>query len=184
MVGVVIVASAVIFGGRSASSSPVRSSAGRATHAPGHPLVWPAFLGVYPAGHGYGPVASFAQAAGQRPNIVEYASPWYEPFPTSYAQTLRRHGARRLVQMDPTYVTAKGIAAGRYDGYLRVVRRERVRDFGHAVIISFGHESERPLVLVGLQAHTPRIGVRGRVAAHRHALPRPGRRQRHLAVDH
>src|SRR6202044_745987 len=33
MVGVVIVASAVIFGGHSASSSPVRSSAERVTHA-------------------------------------------------------------------------------------------------------------------------------------------------------
>ena len=165
MVGVVIVASAVIFGGRSASSSPVRSSAGRATHAPGHPLVWPAFLGVYPAGHGYGPVASFAQAAGQRPNIVEYASPWYEPFPTSYAQTLRRHGAFMLVQMDPTYVTAKGIAAGRYDGYLRSYA-ESVRDFGHAVIISFGHEMNAPWYSWGY-THTPPSAF---VAAWRHIV--------------
>jgi mannan endo-1,4-beta-mannosidase len=165
MVGVVIVASAVIFGGRSASSSPVRSAAGRATHAPAHPLVWPAFLGVYPAGHGYGPVASFAKAAGQRPNIVEYASPWYEPFPTSYAQTLRRHGAFMLVQMDPTYVTAKRIAAGRYDGYLSSYA-ESVRDLGRAVIISFGHEMNAPWYSWGYR-HTPPATF---VAAWRHIV--------------
>jgi hypothetical protein len=165
MVGVVIIASAVIFGGRSASSSPVRSSAGRATHAPAHPLVWPAFLGVYPAGHGYGPVASFAKAAGQRPNIVEYASPWYEPFPTSYAQTLRRHGAFMLIQMDPTYVTAKRIAAGRYDGYLSSYA-ESVRDLGHAVIISFGPEMNAPWYSWGY-THTPPSAF---VAAWRHIV--------------
>ena len=41
---------------------------------------------------------------------------------------------------------------------------------------------ERPLVLVGLRAH-PARHLRGRVAAHRDAVPRPGRRERHLAVD-
>jgi hypothetical protein len=42
---------------------------------------------------------------------------------------------------------------------------------------------ERPLVLVGLRAR-PAVDLRGRLAAHREGVPRPGRRQRHLAVDH
>ena len=151
MVGVVIVASAVIFGGRSGPSSPVRSSAERVTHAVAPAR--PAYLGVDPSGHGYGPVASFAKAAGRQPNIVEYFSGWYEPFPTSYAQTLRRHGAFMLVQMDPTFVTAKRIAAGRYDGYLSSYA-ESVRDFGRAVIISFGHEMNAPWYSWGY-GHTP-----------------------------
>ena len=153
MVAVVIVASAVIFGGHSASSSSVRSSVGRVTHPPAATLVAPEILGVYPARHGYGPVASFAKAVGQRPNMVEYVSRWYEPFPTSYAQTLRRHGAFMLVQIDPTYASVKRIAAGDYDGYLSSYAQS-VRAFGHAVIISFGHEMNAPWYSWGYR-HTP-----------------------------
>jgi len=165
MVGVVIVASAVIFGGHSASSSAVRSSAGLVNHPPAATLAAPEILGVYPAGHGYGPVASFAKAAGQRPNVVEYPSRWYEPFPTSYAQTLRRHGAFMLVQVAPTYVTAKNIAAGDYDGYLASYARS-VRDFGHAVIISFGHEMNAPWYSWGYENTPPSTFV----AAWRHLV--------------
>jgi mannan endo-1,4-beta-mannosidase len=165
MVGVVIVASAVIFGGHSASSSTARSSVGRVTHAPALPPAGPGFLGVYPAGGGYGPVASFAKAAGQRPNVVEYVSRWYEPFPTSYAQTLRGHGAFMLVQIDPTYISAKRIAAGRYDGYLSSYA-ESVRAFGHAVVISFGHEMNAPWYSWGY-GHTPPATF---VAAWRHIV--------------
>jgi len=162
MVAVVIVASAVIFGGHSASSSAVRSSLGRVTRPP---AAAPPYLGVYPAGHGYGPVASFAKAAGQRPNIVEYVSQWHEPFPSSYAQTLHRHRAIMLVQMDPTYVTAKRITAGRYDGYLRSYAVS-ARDFGHAVIISFGQEMNAPWYSWGYR-HTPPATF---VAAWRHIV--------------
>ena len=145
MVGVVIVASAVIFGGHSASSSPARSSAGQVTHARAHlpPFAGPPYLGVYPAGRGYGPVASFAKAAGRQPNVVEYLSRWNEPFPASYAQTLHRHGAIVMVQIEPTYVSAKRIAAGDYDGYLSSYALS-VRDFGHPLIIGFGREMNAP----------------------------------------
>jgi hypothetical protein len=165
MVGVVIVASAVIFGGHSASSSPVRSSIGQVTHAAAPLVAGPPYLGVYPAGHGYGPVASFAKAAGRQPNIVEYISRWYEPFPASYAQTLHRHGAIVMVQIDPTYASAKRIAAGRYDGYLSSYALS-VRDFGRAVIIGFGHEMNAPWYSWGY-GHTPSSTF---VAAWRHIV--------------
>jgi mannan endo-1,4-beta-mannosidase len=165
MVGVVIVASAVIFGGHSASSSPVRSSAGRVTHASAPSLVGPAYLGVYPAGHGYGPVASFAKAAGRRPNIVEYLSRWDEPFPASYARTLRRHGAIVMVQIEPTFASVKRIAAGDYDSYLRSYADD-VRAFGRAVIIGFGHEMNAPWYSWGYRRVPPSTFV----AAWRHIV--------------
>jgi hypothetical protein len=165
MVGVVIVASAVIFGGRSASSSQVRSSAGRTTHEPRRTLIAPDFLGVYPTGHGYGPVASFAKAAGQRPNIVEYISRWDEPFPASYARTLHRHRAIVMAQIDPTYASVKRIAAGDYDGYLSSYAQS-VRAFSHAVIISFGREMNAPWYSWGY-GHTPSATF---VAAWRHIV--------------
>jgi len=99
------------------------------------------YLGVYAAGtpQTYQSVAPFARAAGRHPNIVGYYSGWGQAFATSFAQTVRRHGAVTIVQMDPTYASVPGIAAGRYDSYLRTYARS-VRDFGHAVIIGFGHE--------------------------------------------
>jgi hypothetical protein len=43
------------------------------------------------------------------------------------------------VQIDPTYATVSEIAAGTYDAYLETYA-DSVRDFGHAVVIGFGHE--------------------------------------------
>jgi beta-mannanase len=47
------------------------------------------------------------------------------------------------VQIDPTYASVAGIADGAYDGYLREYA-DSVRDFGHAVVIGFGHEVNAP----------------------------------------
>ena len=44
-----------------------------------------------------------------------------------------------MLQWDPTGVSVATIAAGRYDGYLRLFAAS-VRDFGHPVVIGFGHE--------------------------------------------
>ena len=64
--------------------------------------------------------------------------------------------------------------------YLRTYA-DSVRDFGHAVVIGFGHEMNAHLLL-GLRPR-PAADVHRRLAAHRDAVPRPGRRQRHLAMD-
>jgi hypothetical protein len=167
MVAVVILASAAIVGGRVFSSSPARSPAGQVTRAHPHTATptSPVLLGVYPAGRGYGPIASFANAAGQRPDIVGYFSGWYTPFPTSYAQTIRSHGAAVMVQLDPAHISVKGIAAGRYDGYLSAYA-ESVRSFGHAVIIGFGHEMNAPWYSWGYGHTSPATFV----AAWRHIV--------------
>ena len=103
------------------------------------------YLGVYEVGSppGYQPIAAFARAAGESPNLVAYYSGWAEPFPTSFAMAVRRDGAALFVQIDPTYASVSSIVAGDYDSYLRSYA-DSVRDFGHAVVIGFGHEMNGP----------------------------------------
>jgi mannan endo-1,4-beta-mannosidase len=99
------------------------------------------YLGVYEPGAppAYAPIAGFALAAGRQPNLVGYYSGWAEPFASSFARKVRRHGIIPYVQIDPTYASVSAIAAGAYDVYLRGYA-DSVRDFGHAVVIGFGHE--------------------------------------------
>jgi hypothetical protein len=99
------------------------------------------YLGVYATGDptGYAQITQFAQTAGRQPNIAGYFSGWAEKFATAFARTARAHGAATIVQIDPTYASIAAIAAGNYDGYLRSFA-DSVRDFGHPVIIGFGHE--------------------------------------------
>jgi Glycosyl hydrolase family 26 len=109
------------------------------------PVLPAAYLGVFEPGSppGYGGIAAFTQAAGKRPNIVEYYSGWAEPFNTSFAEMLHKHGIIPLVQIDPTDASVSAIAAGTYDDYLRSYA-DSVSHFGHAVIIGFGHEMNAP----------------------------------------
>ena len=99
------------------------------------------YLGVYEKGppFTFQPVSDFAATAGRHPNLVGYYSGWREPFKRSFAETVRRHGAVTILQMDPTYASIPAIVAGSYDPYLRSFAGS-VRDFGHPVIIGFGHE--------------------------------------------
>jgi mannan endo-1,4-beta-mannosidase len=99
------------------------------------------YLGVFEDGSppGYQPIAEFAQAVGKRPDLVGYYSGWAEPFATSYAQMIRRHGVIPFVQIDPSLASVSAIADGDYDIYLRTYADE-VRAFGHPVVIGFGHE--------------------------------------------
>jgi mannan endo-1,4-beta-mannosidase len=99
------------------------------------------FLGVYASGtpQAYQAVDHFSRATATKPNLVGYYSGWPEEFATSFAETVYRHGAVPILQMDPTHASVAEIAAGGYDDYLRSFA-SRVRAFGHAVVIGFGHE--------------------------------------------
>jgi beta-mannanase len=99
------------------------------------------YLGVYETGppQQYAPVVEFTTAVGRRPNLVGYYSGWGEHFATSFADTVRRHGAAPIIQWDPTGASISKIAAGRYDRYLRSFANS-VRDYGQPVVIGFGHE--------------------------------------------
>jgi Glycosyl hydrolase family 26 len=104
-----------------------------------------AYLGTFEPGAppGYGAITEFAQAAGKQPNIVGYYSGWAQPFNMSFAETLKAHGAIPFVQIDPTDASVTAMAAGTYDEYLRSYA-DSVRNYGHAVIIGFGHEMNAP----------------------------------------
>jgi hypothetical protein len=104
-----------------------------------------AYLGVFASGSpsGYGGIAAFARAAGRQPNLAGYYSGWAEPFDTSFAEMLGKHGVTPLVQIDPTDASVPAIAAGTYDDYLRSYA-DSVRDFGQPVVIGFGQEMNAP----------------------------------------
>jgi mannan endo-1,4-beta-mannosidase len=128
---------AVAYAGIRLLYAPARPPAAHALLPP-NPF---SYLGVYEGGSppAYEPIADFASAVGRQPNMDGYYSGWAEPFATSFAQKIYRHGIIPYVQIDPTYASVSGIAAGDYDSYLRSYA-DSVRDFGHAVVIGFGHE--------------------------------------------
>ena len=83
----------------------------------------------------------------------------------SYAQTLHEHGVIPFVQIDPTAASISAIASGTYDDYLGSYA-ESVRDFGHAVVIGFGHEMNASWYSWGYK-HVPAATF---VAAWRHIV--------------
>ena len=99
------------------------------------------YLGVFEPGvpPNYGPITQFARTVGKQPNLVGYYSGWAQPFPSSFADKLYNHHSFPYVQIDPSYASVSGVAAGTYDDYLRTYA-DSVRDFGHPVVIGFGHE--------------------------------------------
>ena len=99
------------------------------------------YLGVFEPGAppSWNPVAEFAAAAGREPNLLGYYSGWLQPFDMSFAETIHQHDVIPFVQIDPTYASIAAIADGTYDDYLRTYA-DSVRDFGHNVVIGFGHE--------------------------------------------
>jgi mannan endo-1,4-beta-mannosidase len=146
ILAIVLAATAVaVTGTRFITSSPNRPVAVHGSLPP----TLASYLGVFEPGAppGYGAVAAFALAAGRRPNLVGYYSGWAQPFDTSFAEMLRKHGVTPFVQIDPTDASVAAIAAGTYDEYLRSYA-DSVRDFGDsaatpksaAVVIGFGHE--------------------------------------------
>jgi len=118
----------------------VTTKAVTAVHAPLSPHE-SSYLGVYEdnAPPNYQPIEKFAQTVGKQPNLVGYFSGWTEPFNTAFADVLHQHGAIPFIQIDPTYASVAGIAAGDYDTYLRRYAAS-VRSFRSSVVIGFGHE--------------------------------------------
>ena len=125
------------------------------------------YLGVFEPGAppAYDAVADFAAAAGREPNLLGFYSGWTEPFDTSFAQTLHRHGVIPFVQIDPNDASIAAIADGTYDDYLRTYA-DSVRGFDHNVVIGFGHEMNAPWYSWGYRHVTPATFV----AAWRHIV--------------
>jgi mannan endo-1,4-beta-mannosidase len=131
------------------------------------PVVPHAYFGAFERGAppSYQPVATFAKAAGKAPNLAGYFSGWAEPFATKFARMISRRHQIPFVQIDPTLASVSGIAAGYYDRYLRSYA-DSVRNYGHAVVIGFGHEMNAPWYSWGYGHVSPHTFV----AAWRHIV--------------
>lgn len=103
------------------------------------------YVGVYQPGvpASAAPVADFDKAAHVTVNIASYYSTWGEPFQASFAAALARDGAVPLIQVEPYGTALADIAGGQDDAYL-VSYAAAVRQYGKAVVISFGHEMNGP----------------------------------------
>jgi mannan endo-1,4-beta-mannosidase len=163
LLAVAIAAVAVTFAGARLLAAPTRPPAVHA-RLPASPA---SYLGVYEGGAPPSPasIADFALAVGHQPNLAGYFSGWAERFQTSYALEVRRRGMIPFVQIDPSFASVAGIAAGAYDGYLRAYA-DSVRDYGYGVVIGFGHEMNAPWYSWGY-GHTPPATF---VAAWRHIV--------------
>jgi mannan endo-1,4-beta-mannosidase len=119
------------------------------------------YLGVYEPGEpgSYAAIARFATVAGRTPNLDGYYSGWPEPFKLTFARLALRHDATALVQMDPADASVAAVAAGTYDDYLRAYA-DSVRDFGHPVVIGFGHEMNATWYSWGYGHLAPRTFVK------------------------
>jgi mannan endo-1,4-beta-mannosidase len=124
-----------------APRAPRAPAAQAAARGPAWPRMPSVYIGVFERGvpRSYQPVVRFATTVGVRPNLVLYYSGWNESFRLSFARAAHAHGATPLVQIDPDHVSLRAIAAGKYDTYLREFGRS-VGEFGHPVVIGFGHE--------------------------------------------
>ena len=163
LVAVAVAVAAVAYAIIRFAPSPSGPAIARAS-LPANPA---SYLGTYEHGppDTYQPDAEFAQAVGRQPNLVGYYSGWEEVFKTSFAETVRGHGAVTILQMDPTDASVQAIAAGDDDGYLRSFA-DSVRDFGQPVVIGFGHEMNATWYSWGYGHVPPRVFV----AAWRHIV--------------
>jgi Glycosyl hydrolase family 26 len=165
-----VVLAAVVAAGTALTFTGVRFVIVPGSPPPAHASLPPSpssYLGVYEAGAppSYSPIAAFARVTGTQPNLAGYYSGWTESFAASFARKVRAHGVIPYVQIDPTYASVSAIARGTYDGYLRSYA-DSVRDFGHAVVIGFGHEMNAPWYSWGY-GHVPPSTF---IAAWRHVV--------------
>jgi len=118
------------------------------------------YLGVYEPGteKSYAPIDTYAMAIGRQPNLVLYYNGWGGGFPLSLATMAREHGATLVIDLDPYRASLGSIAHGKQDGYLRSFA-EAVLDFGHPVVISFGHEMNGDWYPWGWTHASPKVFV-------------------------
>jgi hypothetical protein len=124
-------------------------------------------IGVYQ--HGSPPSwaadGSFGSVTGAHVSLALTYIPWEGGFQTSFARMAARHGATILIQIQPTGISLARIAAGDYDHWLRSYAAH-CRDYGHPVVIGFGHEMNGSWYSWGVSHQSPASFV----AAWRHIV--------------
>ena len=129
------------------------------------PVRTQSYLGAYEttSPNSYKGMRTFAKTIGRTPNLALYYSGWWEPFRTSFAREAYNSGATPVVQIDPSnpphnMVSIAGIVAGEYDSYLESFADE-VADFGHQVVVGFGHEPDGKWYTWGQDYISPAVWV-------------------------
>jgi mannan endo-1,4-beta-mannosidase len=146
-----------------AAAAPARPGRSAAPRRPVHaspPRVPLRYLGVYADG-APGSVAGlnrFAVATGRQPNVALYYSSWNERFQLGFARQAYSDGATTAVQIEPFGISLAGVAAGKYDSYLRSYASQ-VAAFGHPVIIGFAHEPDGSWYPWGARGCSPRTWI-------------------------
>lgn len=85
------------------------------------------------------PLSEFNSETGVSPKFALYFSEWGQSFETKFATTEAGRGAIPVVQIESGGLNVESIADGAQDAYLDKFA-EQVRDFGHQVVLSYGHE--------------------------------------------
>ncbi len=173
IVVVLAVAAAVVSVAVVGDRPPARPGGPPVAHASLPPRL-ASYLGVYEAGSPprFAEIQAFARAAGRKPSLAGYYGGWGQQFESGFAGVLHSHGITPVVQIDPTGADVTAIASGAYDSYLRSYATS-VRDFGHAVVIGFGHEMNATWYSWGYH-HVPARTFTNGLAAHRDRLPAAG----------
>lgn len=84
-------------------------------------------------------LGNFTSATGVYPSVVEYYQPFGNAFSLVNAITVAGLGARPFIQLNPHNVAMQAIIDGKYDKYIDSYATQ-IKDFGHGVVLSFGHE--------------------------------------------
>ena len=113
-------------------------------------------------------VSSFADKVGRRPVIFHTYRNWsQDPFPRDLMQNPADAGAVPMITWEPTDVSLRDIAGGRYDSYIRD-SADQAAAWGRPILLRFAHEMNGDWYSWGL-------GVNGNTAsdykaAWRHAV--------------
>jgi mannan endo-1,4-beta-mannosidase len=107
-------------------------------------LIHPAagkFLGIQADGapNSLGPLNSFAENTGRKPNMVGQYVPWGSPFDAPAVSNAWSYGALYYMAWEPFGISVQAIAAGRADRYITTFARA-VRTLDLPIALSFGHE--------------------------------------------
>jgi mannan endo-1,4-beta-mannosidase len=132
--------------------------------APAHaslPTKAASYLGAYEADSPktWSGMKTFGRTVGRAPNLALYYSGWGEGFDSSFAKTAWSNGAVVAVDMDPSGVSVKSIANGKYDQPYLTRFATAVRSFRHPVVINFGHEMNGQWYSWGYKHTSPKVFV-------------------------
>lgn len=108
---------------------------------------------------------AWMRATGEYPGIVQLYTGLTQPFPAGPVRQVLAMGALPLIQVNPRHATLAGVAAGRYDAWLRA-DAAAIAGLHHRVAISFAHEMNGSWYSWG--CHQPGADPAEFIAAWRH----------------